>query len=162
MLFVVNDPGREAPLKEVTDAVVAVVEPLRVEEAEPVHRARKDSAGRRDDEVRVVRHQAPVEQLPAEAAGRFLELRDERVGVVAVAHDRLARNTAHRDVKHASFGQEHGSRRAGHPPRLVGRHAPFCHDTVSTWRTPEGQSLGVDAAAAFPRPVRVGQTLHDA
>jgi len=39
VLFVVNDPGREAPLKEVTDAVVAAVEPLCVEEAEPVHRA---------------------------------------------------------------------------------------------------------------------------
>jgi len=124
------------------DAVMPVVELLRMEEAEPVHRTREDVAGRRDDEVRVVRHQAPLEQLPAEAARRLVELRGESVGVVLVVHDRLPRHAAHGDVEHASFGQEHGARRTSHAPRLGGRSAPLRHDLVSAWRTSEGQSLG--------------------
>jgi hypothetical protein len=56
MLVSLDDAGMEASLEEVADAVVSLVERLRVAKAEQVHPAREALELGRDDEVEVVRH----------------------------------------------------------------------------------------------------------
>jgi len=113
VLVALDDGGVEAALKQVADAIVAVVERLGVAEAEQVHAAREALELGRDHEVEVVRHVAEREQAPAEAACRATKERAEEVVVGVVAVDRLPRDAAVRHVV-AAGGRKVGARPAWH------------------------------------------------
>ncbi len=78
----------EPSLEEMPTAVVAGVEPLRVQEAEPVHPLRQRALLGLDDEVEVVSEQAPGVRLPAEELLHLSTPPREHAPVEIVAHDR--------------------------------------------------------------------------
>jgi hypothetical protein len=82
-----DQPCVEAVLEEVARAVVALVEPHRVEAVEAVHSVGEPLSGRRDDEVDVVRHQAERARRPFEALHGVPEEEDEGFVVAVVEED---------------------------------------------------------------------------
>ncbi len=68
MLVVADHLRVEALLVQVADAVVPFVEPLRMDAVEAVHSQRDVFERRRDDEMKVVVHQAVRVDGPAESA----------------------------------------------------------------------------------------------
>jgi hypothetical protein len=101
VLLTVDDERGEAVLEEVTTAMVALVEQLRVAAVERMHSARKTVSACFDNEVVVRRHQAPREAAPIEPLKSAGEQSHERRTVVVVHEHRSAGNAAGRDVVRA-------------------------------------------------------------
>lgn len=80
------------------DAVVPVVEALRVEPRKPVHPARESREPGLDDDVNVVAHQAVRVDAPVESGHALSEQLDERGAVVVVEEDGLACDAPAGDV----------------------------------------------------------------
>jgi hypothetical protein len=111
---VVPDHPRSEPLlEEVALPSVALVEALRVDADEPVHRAGDVGELPFDDHVVVRAEQAPGVQPDAEARGGDTEQPRERLAVVVVAEDEDAACSAARQVVHAAGGKL-GARSARH------------------------------------------------
>jgi hypothetical protein len=91
----------EALLKQMPDAVMPLVETLRVAEVERMHSLRQAFQRAHHDEVEVVRHQAEREQLPLVLAAGTVQEGHEAPAVVIVDRDRLPRHPASGDVVHA-------------------------------------------------------------
>jgi len=133
MLFIVDHEGREAPLKQMANAVVAGVEALRVDPREPVHSLREPRQPRLDDQVNVVAHQAVGVQAPAEAANRLVEELHERRTVDVVPEDQPSLDAAAGDVVDASLWQDvaratwHRRHRSA-PDRLAGLVFEYWHE----------------------------------
>jgi hypothetical protein len=63
--LVLDDAALEAPLEEVAHALVAAVEPHRVDTVQAPHPLRELGLGRVDEQVEVVVEEAPDHDLPA-------------------------------------------------------------------------------------------------
>ena len=98
MVVAIEDPGCEATLEEMADAVVPTVEAHCIQPVQPLHPVRELRLGRPDDQVEVVRHQSPGEHVPVEARRHLPKLRLPPVAVERVADDRASRNAPGRDV----------------------------------------------------------------
>ena len=113
MVVVADDPCREAVTKEVSRAIPAFVEGLRIEAVASVHPRREVVELGFDDRVIMRAEHAPRVQLPPEAAGGIVEPGDASVAVVRVAKGEALARAADRDVVDAERRQL-VSRHAGH------------------------------------------------
>jgi hypothetical protein len=141
----------EAILEEVPDAVVAAVEGRGVAAEEPAHRAGQRCGAGPEQEVHVVRHEAPG--IEAQVAGRDAggEAIEEVVAVTIVGEDGAAFDAAHDDVVERVRGIETWA--AGH-----GRHpgeAEYIACQVSFKMTTG------DAASIPPNPRYVPEILPE-
>jgi hypothetical protein len=105
MAFIMDEPGREALLVQVSFARVTAVEALCVEPVESMHSGRQALARRFDQKVVVGAHEAPGVELPAEPLDRLLENAPERLAVEIVPVDQRAGDAARRDVKEPVVGE---------------------------------------------------------
>jgi hypothetical protein len=105
MVVALDGARAESPLEEMADAVVPLVEALRVAEVEEVHPVCQAFERAEDDEMKVVRHQAEREQLPVVLAACCMHEGHEALAVDVVGGDRLPGDTAGGDVVHAGWRQ---------------------------------------------------------
>ena len=98
------DPLRPVtPLKEMPDAVVAIIESSRVLAVEELHTRPEVRPRRLDNEVHVVRHQAEGKDLPSPAPSDFGEDLQIHLTVIVVAEDHLFCDPSRPHVKDAVF-----------------------------------------------------------
>jgi hypothetical protein len=113
VLLVANDLRVESLLVEVPDAVVSLVEPLRVDAAEAVH-AKRDVLERRfDDQVKVVVEEAIGVEPPPEAGRCAGEELQPAPPIRVVNDDRHPRDAANREVVSAD-GRKHATWQTSH------------------------------------------------
>jgi hypothetical protein len=98
VLALLEHASLEPVLVEVTDPVVAPVEPHRVEAVQPLHPGGELRLGRPDDQVEVVGHQHPDDQLPAVAPADLAEQTHPGVAIDDVERDQTLLDAAYRDV----------------------------------------------------------------
>jgi hypothetical protein len=116
VLVVANDLGVEALLVEMPDAVVSLVEALRVDAVEAVHSQRDVFERRLDDQVEVVVEQAVDVDDPAEARRRFPHESQPAPPVDVVEDDRHLGDAANGEVVDA-LGRQDAAWKARHEAR---------------------------------------------
>jgi hypothetical protein len=87
VLLLLDDAALEAALEEVADAVVAAVEPDRVEAVQPLHAGRQLRLCRVDEDVEVVVEQAPGDDVPAVLPRHAVEELEPRLAIEVVEDD---------------------------------------------------------------------------
>src|SRR4051794_4265924 len=85
-----------------TPALVLPVEPAGVRTVQPVHAAREVCLGSLNDEMKVVRHQHPHRDAPAESPGRLAEKVHECDPIVVTEKDWTPFIAARGDVVHSA------------------------------------------------------------
>jgi hypothetical protein len=93
-----DDAGLEPALEEVAAALVAPVEPHRVDAVQSLHSPRERGLRRLDEQVEVVVEQVPGVHLPAKALRGVDEQIEPRLAVEIVEHDRSLLDAATDDV----------------------------------------------------------------
>jgi hypothetical protein len=90
VVLAVDRPGGEAPCKKWAEAVVTMVERLRVAAEQTLQPAGELGLGAVDDEVVVRGHQAQRVDRPAVALGEAEDQPEKPAAIVVVAEDRAA------------------------------------------------------------------------
>jgi hypothetical protein len=85
--FLIDEPGREARLVQVSLPSVPAVEPLSVEPVQAVHTGREPLARRLHDQVIVRSHEAPRVKSPAEHLDSLRQEQAERLSIQIVHVD---------------------------------------------------------------------------
>jgi hypothetical protein len=98
MRLALDHAGLEPALEKVARAVVAPVEPDRVEAVQALHAGREFGLRRFDEQVEVVVEQAPNVHLPAEPTLNVDEELEPGFSIEIVEHDRPLLHTAADDV----------------------------------------------------------------
>jgi hypothetical protein len=88
VLLILDDAAREAAAEEVAGAVVAAVEPHRVDAVQPSHVGRKLRLRGVDEQVEVVVEQVPRADVPAVPLLDLAEQLEPRLAILVVLHDR--------------------------------------------------------------------------
>jgi len=151
VLLRLDHPRFEACAEEVTAAVVAAVEALRVDAVQASHAVREQRLRREDKEVEVVRHQRPHVELPAVAPDGVVEQLLPVIRVERVEHDRPALHATRGDVVHRRRRQARAG--SAHLARVRTARQPR-NPLLGTW--PRDCPCAAEAPAAA-RPERLRQ-----
>jgi hypothetical protein len=114
MLLVADHLRVKALLEKMADAVVSLVEPLRVDPVQAMHAARDVFELGLDDQMKVVVEQAKGVNGPAETRSRVGEEMHPAQAVGVVDDDRHPRDAADGEVVDAG-GRKNAARHARHP-----------------------------------------------
>lgn len=101
VLVGLDHPGGEAVAEEMSCAVVATVEGLRVDAVQALDAVREAPELRLHDEVVMVRHQAERVDSPLVTADDVCQEAEEEPALVVIEIDRGARDASRRNVVHA-------------------------------------------------------------
>jgi hypothetical protein len=118
VLVVLDDPGGEAVLEQVPDALVALVEPLGVDAVDPVERPGNCLHRALEDRVEVVRHEAVGMHLDLVLRHHAVEENEQEPVVLSVPKDQAPVDPAGRDVEDPVRGK-HATRDTRHARRLL-------------------------------------------
>jgi len=147
MPVAVEHAGLEPALEEVAGAVVALVEPDRVEPVQALHAGREVGLSGLDQQVEVVVEQAPDVHRPAEPAPDLDEELEPRFPVEIVEHDRPLLDAAADDVVPGG-ARELAARDPRHGPTLARTQRPRnCRERTCVRDSPWDTSLA-DAGRA--------------
>ena len=163
-----NHVGPEPALEEMPGKAVSPVEVLRVVATQVLHSARDRPGWDGEDEMEVIRHQAPSEHPPVERAAHTLEQLEEALAVGVVRKDGLSAIAAAHDVAdasrlvswrtwHAASVRPQPSRNARNNPKSRGQrpatHQSGCPDSNWGPLRPERSAL---PGCATPRERAIG------
>ena len=148
VVFVLDEPGREALAEQVAPALVAAVERLRVDAVQALHSGGEVLELRLDDEVVVVRHQAEDVDSPVVAVDDGREQAQEEAALIVVQEDRRARYSPRCDVVDPERGELVS--RATHAANVVA-----ARPQATSQRTARGQTAALLSHQAWPlQPTR--------
>jgi hypothetical protein len=99
---ILNEEGLVTALKQMTDASVTTIEPLRVRRLDREHDARKRDGPALESEVNVIVHQTIGEHTKSQTPAAVREPSQVGGPILAIAEDRLALVPSRNDVVHAS------------------------------------------------------------
>jgi hypothetical protein len=115
-MLVLDDGRPEAISEKMTFSAMAPVEALCVEAVEPVKPKRELLPSGADEQVVVVRHQAPRVELPFESNARCVQEIDEEQSVVVIAIDGLVADSPAGHMKDTVGKETAGDAR--HPDKV--------------------------------------------
>jgi hypothetical protein len=143
VVFVLDNPGREAFAEQVAPALVAAVERLRVNAVQALHSGGEVLELCLDDEVVVVRHQAEDVDSPVVAVDHGREQAQEEAALFVVQEDRRSRYSARCDVVDPERWELVA--RATHVANVVAERPQ-----ATSQRTARGQTTALLSHTAWP------------